>query len=299
MITRLAGDTARVLGCAWLTLLGCLAVSPAQTQTSEARVAVPVASVYASPSESAERVTQALLWDRVLVLRESGKWVRVLVPDQYRTPEGYPGWMLSDQLASGLQPPERTVTVVAPKVEVRSLPDAKAPVVQVAYLASDLPVVGTHPGWYRVALPGGEGWVRETVVVEGSLPPLGEEVVRTAERLKGVSYLWGGMCRLGIDCSGLVYVVYKLHGFILPRDADQQYQVGTPVEKRDLRAGDLVFFGSGPERITHVGIFVDEGRFLDASGRKGVAYSQLVDDRVVDAYVGARRILPEESGALR
>lgn len=287
---------AAALGCAWLTLLGCLAVAPAAPGHREARVSVPVASVYASPSQTAERVSQALLWERVLVVKQQGPWARVLLPDQYRTPQGYPGWMLSQHLALDTEKSfVQVVTVQAPRAELRTRPDVKAAVAAVAYFSSDLPWTRLENGWYEVRIPGrvALGWVRAEDVVDGYLPANGESVIATASRLKGTPYLWGGMCKLGIDCSGLVYTVYKAHGYLLPRDADQQYQVGRAVERHELQAGDLVFFGSGPERITHVGLYVSEDVFLDASGRKGVALSRLVDDRVVDAYVGARRIFPE------
>lgn len=286
---------ATALGCAWLTLLGCLAVAPAAPGHREARVSVPVASVYAAPSQTAERVTQALLWERVLVVKQQGPWSRVLLPDQYRTPQGYPGWMLTQHLSlDTARSFVQVVTVQSPRAEIRVRPEAGAAVAAVAYFSSDLPWTRCENGWYEVKVPGrvALGWVRAADVVDGYLPATGESVVATASRLKGTPYLWGGMCRLGIDCSGFVYTVYKLHGYLLPRDADQQYQVGTAVDRQSLQPGDLVFFGSGPERITHVGIYVGDDQFIDASGRKGVALSRLVDDRVVDAYVGARRIFP-------
>lgn len=286
---------ATALGCAWLTLLGCLAVAPAAPGQREARVAVPVASVYAAPSQTAERVTQALLWERVLVVKQQGVWSRVVLPDQYRTPQGYPGWMLTRHLALDTARSEiQVVTVQVPRADIRVRPEPGAAVAATAYFSSDLPWTRCLDGWYEVRVPGRTalGWVRAADVVDGHLAADGGALIATASRLKGTPYLWGGMCRLGIDCSGFVYTVYKVHGYLLPRDADQQYQVGTAVARDQLQPGDLVFFGSGPERITHVGIYMGDDQFIDASGSRGVAVSRLVDDRVVDAYVGARRIFP-------
>ena len=285
---------ARVLSCAWLTLLGCLAVAPAASPAREARVAVPVASVFASPSGEAERVTQVLLWERVRVLSQKGPWAKVVVPGQYRTPQGYPGWMLSKHLVLDT-PPElgRVVTVRSPRAEIRTRPKGGSPVLGVAWFSSDLPCQGREGNWFAVRLPGRPetGFVEESQVVDGYLPASGSELLATASLLTGTPYLWGGMSRQGIDCSGLVYTVYKVHGWLLPRDADQQFQVGSPVEKAELAPGDLVFFGSG-ERVTHVGLFVGEDVFLDASGRRGVALSSLEAPRYRDAWLGARRLLP-------
>lgn len=287
--------TVRALSCTWLTLLGCLAVAPAAPAHREARLAVPVASVYASPAETSERVTQALLWERVLVLREQGPWARVLLPDQYRTPQGYPGWMLRKHLL--LDTPanlSQVVTVKVPRTEVRARPQDGTQVLSVAYFASDLPWSRMEGDWYQVSLPGRAepGWVRASDVSDTDLPHEGQALLDTAARLQGTPYVWGGMSRLGIDCSGFTYTVYKVHGYLLPRDADQQFQVGRPVAREELQAGDLVFFGSGPDHITHVGFYVGEEVFLDASGRRGVALSNLQDERVRTAFVGARRILP-------
>ncbi len=295
MSPRASQTGARILGCACLTILGCLSVAPADPRWREARVSVPVASVYASPADQAERVTQALLWERVLVRQQRGPWVQVMLPDQYRTAQGYPGWMLGRHLV--LDTPASLAPVVTVRVSrawVRREPRADSPSLALARLSSDLPWTEFRDPWFRVLLPGRSepGWIHADDVVDGCLPPAGQEILKTAGLLKGTPYLWGGMSSLGIDCSGLVFTVFKVHGRLLPRDADQQFQVGTPVEKEDLAAGDLVFFGAGEQEVRHVGIYVGEGRFLDASGRRGVAESGLDDPRLKDAWLGGRRLLP-------
>ena len=82
------------------------------------------------------------------------------------------------------------------------------------------------------------------------------DLVATARRFSGVPYLWGGMSVQGVDCSGLTSRVYAANGIDLPRDADMQFDDprAQPVERADLRPGDLVFFGQ--KKITHVGMYV-------------------------------------------
>ncbi len=291
----------QALGCACLTVLGCLPVAPAEARAREARVVVPVASVFASPTDQAERVTQGLLWERVLVLGQKGPWSRVLLPDQYRTPSGYPGWMLSRHLT--LQTPARldqVVMVGVARAVVRVQPRSDSPALSVAWLSSQLPWDRFEEEWFRVALPGRDepGWVHQSEVLTRCRPPGGAELLTTAWQLKQTPYLWGGMTQLGIDCSGLVYTAYKVHGRLLPRDADQQFQVGVPVEKAALRPGDLVFFGPDSDRIDHVGLYLGEGFFLDASGRKGVDQSSLEDPKVRKAFLGGRRIFCEREQEL-
>ena len=86
------------------------------------------------------------------------------------------------------------------------------------------------------------------------------------------TYLWGGTIGPDLDCSGLVQTAFASTGIWLPRDAYQQEQFCEPLavapdEISELRAGDLIFFGT-PERCTHVGIHLEDGRYMHSSGRE-------------------------------
>lgn len=95
---------------------------------------------------------------------------------------------------------------------------------------------------------------------------------------RGVPYQLGGMSRQGVDCSGFVYLAYSdLFGVMLPRTTQAQSKVGPKVNRSALAPGDLVFFRTG-RRLRHVGIVIDQQRFLHASTRRGVMISDL-DDR--------------------
>lgn len=115
-------------------------------------------------------------------------------------------------------------------------------------------------------------------------------VIATARRYLGVSYLWAGMSRYGIDCSGLTYVAFRAAGITLPRDAADQARLGMPIGRRHLRAGDLVFFGRGVRtNIHHVGIYLGRGLVLHAphTGAR-VTITPLA---AWSDYWGARRII--------
>ena len=88
-------------------------------------------------------------------------------------------------------------------------------------------------------------------------------VIRIARRQLGIPYVWGGASRRGFDCSGLSLYVYKRLGIGLAHGATQQARRGKHVSLRDLRLGDLIFFGSGGY-YHHVGIYAGGGRMIDA-----------------------------------
>jgi len=121
-----------------------------------------------------------------------------------------------------------------------------------------------------------------------------EELVKTAYSFLGVPYLWGGASlEEGFDCSGLTMTVYQLNGIDLPRTAAKQYQLGEPVEKEELEKGDLVFFSTaGRGKVTHVGIYVGENKFIHAPRRgKRINVERLDNTYFARHYIGARRYL--------
>lgn len=81
-------------------------------------------------------------------------------------------------------------------------------------------------------------------------------------------YLWGGRSPLGIDCSGLTQIVYRLQGIDLPRDAYQQAKVGTTLSFiEESEVGDLAFFDDKEGKVIHVGIILEENHIIHASGK--------------------------------
>jgi cell wall-associated NlpC family hydrolase len=96
---------------------------------------------------------------------------------------------------------------------------------------------------------------------------LREALVKTASDFIGVPYLWGGASsETGFDCSGLTMTVYQLNGLNLPRHSRTQYDAGSPISISQLQKGDLVFFAlSGKRKVSHVGIYIGDGKFIHAS----------------------------------
>lgn len=101
----------------------------------------------------------------------------------------------------------------------------------------------------------------------------------------------GGTSRSGVDCSGLVMVIFKnLFNINLPRTTREQVKTGRYIHRGSLCAGDLVFF-KPPHKIRHVGIYLSDGRFVHASATKGVIVSDMNNVYWEKSYWTARRIL--------
>ena len=118
-----------------------------------------------------------------------------------------------------------------------------------------------------------------------------DNIVQTAHNFIGVPYRWGGeSVEEGFDCSGFTMTVYKLNGLDLPRSSRAQWQKGVPVSRSRLQKGDLVFFRTTKsKRISHVGIYAGNGRFIHAPGRGDHVQSASLDNRYFKTrFTGAK-----------
>lgn len=121
----------------------------------------------------------------------------------------------------------------------------------------------------------------------------GSKLDAVIEELLGSPYKYGGTTPKGFDCSGFTAYVFAKFGIELPHSSAAMAKQGVKVDKDDLREGDLVFFNTSGKGISHVGIYVGDGKFAHASTSKGVIITSLSDKYYVKRYVTARRILSD------
>lgn len=118
------------------------------------------------------------------------------------------------------------------------------------------------------------------------------ELTNTAKDYIGAPYRYGGTSiTTGIDCSAYTQLVFSKLGISLDRTSRAQYQQGIPVSKSDLQEGDLVFFNTSGSSISHVGIYLGNGKFISATTSSGVDIDKLDDPYYWGSrYVGAKRV---------
>jgi murein DD-endopeptidase len=119
-------------------------------------------------------------------------------------------------------------------------------------------------------------------------------LIQTARGQLGVRYNPGGSLPItGFDCSGYTQWVFWQHGLMLPRQSYDQYQSGEKIKGRKLHAGDLVFFEIEKKGASHVGIYVDQGKFIHSSSTGGLVREDHLGEKYWQKrYLGARRVLP-------
>ena len=116
-----------------------------------------------------------------------------------------------------------------------------------------------------------------------------------AERWIGTPYRYGGTSARGIDCSGLIQILYAdALGLELPRTTRDQRRVGRSVAPQRWQPGDLLFFDT-PGKARHAGIYLRDGRFVHASTSQGVMISDLAEPYWQRTYDQSRRILSDAS----
>jgi cell wall-associated NlpC family hydrolase len=241
--------------------------------------------------------TEALLGDRLVVVRLRPKWAKVVVPSQpsEKNPRGYPGWVPRRQItATAPRSTAQLATVTSRTAWVRSDDSAATRVVEVSF-GTRLPVVEQVPGYVRVSMP--RGAVRRlpvgAVVVRGrgepAIAPSRAGLVRTARSFLGLQYLWGGLSGFGLDCSGLTWLAHRVEGITIPRDALPQSQHGRTVTTR--QAGDLLFYASHG-LVHHVSMYLGGGQMIHAP-RTGqpVQIVPFSAPPLRGEYVGARSYL--------
>lgn len=273
-------------------------------------VNVSVCNIHTKADFASPMSTQGLLGMPVRILQHS-RWFRI------QTPDGYIDWVhpsvvvpMDAQKMKSWNDASKVI-VTAHYGLVYTSPDASSSVVSDVVAGNRLKLEGTTGDYYSVSYPDGRrGYLLRALAMpesawRASLRLDATALIRTALSFNGIPYLWAGLSPKGVDCSGLVRLVFFMYDVLLPRDASQQARVGERInilpDFSNVKVGDLIFFGrpataDRQESVTHVAIYMGKKRFIHAQGDVHVS-SFDVSDSLYDEFnhhrlLYAVRILP-------
>jgi len=219
-----------------------------------------IVPVRGAPDHKSEMVTQLLFGEHYTVLEAdtSKKWIRI---SSYH--DGYTGWISSDQYV----PVSEEYFDQINKSNYKICLDLSTTILygksQVNILMGSIIPIATSE-LFRM---------EEKLAFNGESKSLGQKrdfefIKLMGQKLMNTPYLWGGRTPYGIDCSGFVQLLFRLAGYSLKRDSSDQFQQGSLVESfQDIRPGDLAFFKNAKDKIDHVGICLESGKIMHASGK--------------------------------
>lgn len=219
-----------------------------------------------------------------------------------------------------VEPLADTGVITGSYVNLRELPTTESSAIALIAQGKYVEIVGkVGEDWYQVNYGSLSGYISATYVAPGVIAytrpfanavggaeadglisefgqndrtlSLAEEICEYAKTFIGTPYVYGGsLPETGFDCSGFTKYVYAHFGIEIPRM--QQYDAGTRVSKENLRPGDLVFFNTTGNSISHVGMYIGYGQFIHApAAGKTVCITALESDYYTPRYVCATRIL--------
>jgi gamma-D-glutamyl-L-lysine dipeptidyl-peptidase len=272
----------------------------AQTALPSAAIAIPVANMFSAGNIDADVVSQAIYGTTVVVIEERLGWAKVRTPDQYT------GWLRTGEVRQIAlsEPPYatsgKTAQVSGLTANLYREPDVTAhqPLLMIPF-ESHLEITaegqGDDDGWLQVRLVDGRlAWVQRGDVDLAPRKLTIDQSIALGRRFLGTTYTWAGTSSLGFDCSGFTQMLVRSRGILMPRDADLQavWSGVDSLDRKRLRPGDLLFFGSSADHITHTGMFLGHGQFIHDTpyGHPGVQISRLRDQPWNRLLVACRRI---------
>lgn len=207
--------------------------------------------------ESSEMISQIVFGEQVNVLQEQESWLFV----QSRK-DGYKGWIDKKQVTQTLHPYNENSDIhysLEPSYTIMGGNESR-----IITFGAILP----YYDGMTFKLNGQKFSFSGTAAKPNDLNLTEVLVEKLSRKYLSAPYLWGGKTPFGVDCSGFVQSIYRILGVDLPRDAKDQANVGMTLDfVSESMTGDLAFFTKATNRVSHVGIILEDNRIIHASGK--------------------------------
>ena len=273
-------------------------------------ISTAIADVRSHPDPTSELVTQALMNTPAEPCENIGDWTFVTLSD-------YQGWVRKDELEEPIVKgfckvgaccgtPLHFVAVICTTRTPLFSNSKSDHTLGYAYLSTTLPILDlTEANRVQVVLPGERiAWLSRAAIAisrqETAFPRTSVAAITNyAYSFLGVPYLWGGRSYEGIDCSGFTQLCYRMGGYVIPRDANQQHDfLQQHVDRNHIQEGDLIFFGL--REITHVAMALNNHEYIHSEGQSFHCVTinsfdpanEHYHKRLDDIYWGAKRVIP-------
>ena len=217
----------------------------------------------------------------------------------------------SNQSSSSSSSTSRTGKIVCDtSVNFRSQPNTSCSIIGSLYNGATVTILSSENGWYKATYNDKTGYISADYVTATSgqasdsavskpsnsvsyngTSAKRKAVIEYAAQFLGTPYVYGGSTPSGFDCSGFTSYVFANTVGSIPRVAQAQFDATTRVSMSELKPGDLVFFGSSASSISHVGIYVGDGKFIHSPHTGDVVKYDSLSGYYSNRFQGGGRVI--------
>ena len=222
-------------------------------------ISAAVAPVHSGATFTSEMITQGLMFESAFILGEQGNWLNVRMED------GYEGWINHFYVSENHVNSHNSIILTDRYTPLRLQRGKDGQIMVLLSFGTVVPLIEKTSGYCTIQMINGE---EAFIPAQMEISPKNRsDIIKLAQNLFGVPYLWGGKSSFGYDCSGFVQMVLKTAGISIERDSNKQAEDEKleDISISDAMPGDLMFFSEN-DCINHVAFIAGEGKIIHCSG---------------------------------